>query len=128
MGIKRYATAHWEGDLKSGRGGDEHAAERAVPEQRYSFNTRFGEGEGHQPESCWPPRMPAASAWRLGLHAREGRLQEATRIDTPPKVQMETARPVPSATGVKPGVTASVPGLDAGKFAEIAEKREEESA
>ena len=50
MGFKRYATAHWEGDLKSGRGAMSTPQSGLFAEQRYSFNTRFGEEKGTNPE------------------------------------------------------------------------------
>ncbi len=46
MAIHKKGLAHWEGDLKHGKGTVSES--RALSQQPYGFNTRF-EGEGHQP-------------------------------------------------------------------------------
>lgn len=47
--MKRTATAHWQGDLKGGKG--EISTQSTVLNQtQYSFNTRFADGVGTNPE------------------------------------------------------------------------------
>ena len=50
MGISRYATAHWEGDLKTGQGKLNTPASGLLADTPYGFNSRFGEAKGTNPE------------------------------------------------------------------------------
>jgi osmotically inducible protein OsmC len=50
MGISRYATAHWEGDLKSGQGKLNTPASGLLADTPYGFNSRFGDQKGTNPE------------------------------------------------------------------------------
>lgn len=120
MGFKRYATAHWEGDLKSGRGGLSTPQSGLFAEQRYSFNTRFGEEKGTNPEELLAASHAGCFSMALGFMLEKAG-HVATRIDTRAEVQMETGDAGPSVTGVNLIVTASVPGIDAAEFASIAE-------
>ena len=120
MGFKRYATAHWEGDLKSGRGAMSTPQSGLFADQRYSFNTRFGEEKGTNPEELLAAAHAGCFSMALGfMLGNAGHV--ATRIDTRAEVLMETGDAGPSATGVNLVVTAAVPGLSAAEFAIIAE-------
>lgn len=46
--MKRKASAHWKGDIKSGKG-EISTQSTALKETHYSFNTRFAEGVGTNP-------------------------------------------------------------------------------
>jgi osmotically inducible protein OsmC len=120
MGFKRYATAHWEGDLKSGRGALSTPQSGLFAEQRYSFNTRFGEEKGTNPEELLAASHAGCFSMALGFMLEKAG-HVATRIDTKAEVQMETGDAGPSVTGVNLVVTASVPGIDAAEFAAIAD-------
>ena len=50
MGISRHATAHWEGDLKSGKGQLSTPQSGLLDKTRYGFNSRFGDEKGTNPE------------------------------------------------------------------------------
>ena len=50
MAFRRYATAHWEGDLKTGQGRMSTPQSGLFDGTRYSFNTRFGDEKGTNPE------------------------------------------------------------------------------
>jgi osmotically inducible protein OsmC len=119
MGFKRYATAHWEGDLKSGRGAMSTPQSGLFAEQRYSFNTRFGDEKGTNPEELLAAAHAGCFSMALGFMLEKAG-HVATRIDTRADVQMETADAGPSATGVHLQVSATVPGLSAAEFATIA--------
>ena len=120
MGFKRYATAHWEGDLKSGRGAMSTPQSGLFAEQRYSFNTRFGEEKGTNPEELLAAAHAGCFSMALGfMLGNAGHI--ARRIDTRAEVLMETGEAGPSAVGVNLIVTASVAGLDIAEFATIAE-------
>ena len=120
MGFKRYATAHWEGDLKSGRGAMSTPQSGLFAEQRYSFNTRFGEEKGTNPEELLAASHAGCFSMALGFMLEKAGFK-ADRIDTRAEVQMETGEAGPSATGVNLVVSAKVPGIDAAAFAAVAD-------
>ena len=120
MGFKRYATAHWQGDLKTGKGGMSTPQSGLFADQNYSFNTRFGEEKGTNPEELLAAAHAGCFSMALGfMLGTAGHV--ATRIDTRAEVLMETAEAGPSAVGVNLIVSATVPGLDAAGFAAIAD-------
>ena len=47
--IKRRASAHWAGDLRSGKG-EMSTASGVLQDASYSFHTRFEDGQGTNPE------------------------------------------------------------------------------
>ena len=47
--MKRTATAHWQGDLKAGKG-ELSTASGVLSSTPYSFHTRFEDGQGTNPE------------------------------------------------------------------------------
>jgi len=120
MGFKRYASAHWEGDLKSGKGAMSTPQSGLFAEQKYSFNTRFGEEKGTNPEELLAASHAGCFSMALGfMLGNAGHV--ATRIDTRSEVLMETGAAGPSAVGVNLIVTAAIPGITAEEFAAIAE-------
>ena len=120
MGFKRFATAFWEGDLQAGRGALSTPQSGLFADQNYSFKTRFGDEKGTNPEEL----LAAAHAgcFSMALSAVLGREGfTPTRIDTRAEATMEPGmQPGPTVTGVHLIVRASVPGISAEKFAEIA--------
>lgn len=120
MGFKRYATAFWEGDLKAGRGAMSTPQSGLFADQRYSFNTRFGEEKGTNPEELLAAAHAGCFSMALGFMLEKAG-HVATRIDTRAEVQMETNEAGPGVTGVNLIVSATVPGVDAAGFAAIAE-------
>ncbi|MCX7042382.1 MAG: OsmC family protein [Gammaproteobacteria bacterium] len=120
MGFKRYATAHWQGDLKTGKGAMSTPQSGLFAEQNYSFNTRFGAEKGTNPEELLAAAHAGCFSMALGfILGNAGHV--ATRIDTRAEVLMETSEAGPSAVGVNLIVSATVPGLDAAGFAAIAD-------
>ena len=120
MGFKRYATAHWQGDLKTGKGAMSTPQSGLFAEQNYSFNTRFGEEKGTNPEELLAAAHAGCFSMALGfMLGNAGHV--ATRIDTRAEVMMDTVNGGPSVVGVNLIVSASVPGLDAAGFADIAD-------
>jgi len=118
MGFKRFATAHWEGDLKSGRGAMSTPQSGLFAEQKYSFNTRFGEEKGTNPEELLAAAHAGCFSMALSFMLQNAGFT-ASRIDSRAEVMMEAAPP--SATGVKLIVSAKVPGISAEQFAAIAD-------
>ncbi len=122
MALKRVATAFWEGDLQAGRGAMSTPQSGLFVDQNYSFKTRFGDEKGTNPEEL----LAAAHAgcFSMALSAVLGRAGfTPTRIETRAEASMEPgADPGPTVIGVHLIVTASIPGIHAAKFKEIAEQ------
>ena len=119
MAFKRYATAHWEGDLKTGKGRMSTPQSGLFEETRYSFNTRFGDEKGTNPEELLAAAHAGCFSMALGFFLQNAG-DTATRIDTRADVAMETS-PGPHATGVHLKVEAAVPGISADEFAKLAD-------
>ena len=119
MGISRHATAHWEGDLKSGKGQLSTPQSGVLSETRYAFNSRFGEEKGTNPEEL----IAAAHAGCFTM-ALSAKLTEAghppARLDTRAEVDL-SLEGGPSLSQIRLKTTAEVPGIDAAKFQAIAE-------
>lgn len=120
MGFKRIATARWHGDLMAGKGNMSTPQSGLFSDQNYSFKTRFGDEKGTNPEEL----LAAAHAgcFSMALSAvlgKSGFTPES--IETRAEAMMEPGMdPGPTVTGVHLIVSASVPGITAEQFAEIA--------
>ena len=119
MGISRHATAHWEGDLKSGQGRLSTPQSGLMEDTRYAFNSRFGDEKGTNPEEL----IAAAHAGCFTM-ALSAKLTEAghppTRLDTRADVDL-SMEGGPSFSQIRLKVDAQVPGIDDAKFQSIAE-------
>ncbi len=120
MGFKRIAAARWEGDLMTGKGSMSTPQSGLFSEQNYSFKTRFGDEKGTNPEEL----LAAAHAgcFSMALAAVLGKAGfTPDKIETRAEAMMEPGMdPGPTVTGVHLIVSASVPGISAEQFAEIA--------
>ena len=120
MGFKRIATARWEGDLMGGKGVMSTPQSGLFADQNYSFKTRFGDEKGTNPEEL----LAAAHAgcFSMALSAVLGKSGfKPERIETRAEAMMEPGMdPGPTVTGVHLIVTASVPGITAEQFDQIA--------
>ncbi|MEH6417743.1 OsmC family protein [Pseudomonas sp. CGJS7] len=119
MGISRHATAHWEGDLKSGRGQLSTPQSGLLDNTRYGFNSRFGDEKGTNPEEL----IAAAHAGCFTM-ALSAKLTEAghppAKLDTRAEVDL-SMEGGPTLSQIRLKLTADVPGIDAAKFQAIAE-------
>ena len=119
MGISRHATAHWEGDLKSGQGRLSTPESGLMHDTPYGFATRFGDRKGVNPEEL----IAAAHAGCFTM-AMSNKLAEAGHpaeaIDTRAEVDLSTEGG-PSLSAIRLKTTARVPGLDAAGFRAIAD-------
>ena len=119
MGISRYATAHWEGDLKSGQGRLSTPESGLMQDTPYGFASRFGDRKGVNPEEL----IAAAHAGCFTM-AMSNKLAEAGHpaeaIDTRAEVDLSTEGG-PSLSAIRLKTTARVPGLDAAGFRAIAD-------
>ncbi|ALN61516.1 MULTISPECIES: OsmC family protein [Lysobacter] len=119
MGISRHATAHWEGDLKSGQGRLSTPQSGLLADTRYGFNSRFGDEKGTNPEEL----IAAAHAGCFTM-ALSAKLTEAghppAKLDTRAEVDL-SMEGGPTLSQIRLKLTAEVPGIDAAKFQAIAE-------
>lgn len=119
MGFKRFATAYWEGDTKSGAGRMSTPQSGLFDATRYSFNSRFGDEKGTNPEELLAASHAGCYSMALSFMLQNAGFT-AERIDTKAEVQMEMT-PGPTATGVHLTVSARVPGIDVAHFQAIAD-------
>jgi len=122
MGISRYATAHWQGDLKSGTGKLSTPASGLLADTPYGFNSRFGSQKGTNPEEL----IAAAHAGCFTM-ALSARLTDAghppASLDTRAEVDL-SMEGGPSISAIRLTVKADVPGMDAVTFRQLAEDAE----
>ena len=119
MGISRHATAHWEGDLKTGQGKLNTPQSGLMADTPYGFNTRFGDRKGVNPEEL----IAAAHAGCFTM-ALSAKLSEAghppSSLDTRAEVDLSTEGG-PSLSAIRLKVKGVVPGLDSAGFRAIAD-------
>jgi lipoyl-dependent peroxiredoxin len=112
--MKRTASAHWQGDLKSGQG-DVSTASGVLSKSQYSFSTRFAEGKGTNPEEL----LAAAHAgcFTMALSAQLGNAGlTAESIDTECAIRLEKQPDGFAITESHLDVKANVPGATAEQF------------
>ncbi len=119
MGISRHATAHWEGDLKTGKGRLSTPQSGLMDNTRYAFSSRFGDEKGTNPEEL----IAAAHAGCFTM-ALSGKLTEAgfppRSLDTRADVDL-SMEGGPQFSQIRLQVKAVVPGIEGAKFRALAE-------
>ncbi len=119
MGISRHATAHWEGDLKTGKGQLSTPQSGLMDNTRYAFSSRFGDEKGTNPEEL----IAAAHAGCFTM-ALSAKLSEAgftaTSLDTRAEVDLSTDGG-PQLSAIRLKLKAVVPGIDEKQFRAIAD-------
>jgi osmotically inducible protein OsmC len=119
MGISRHATAHWEGDLKTGKGKLNTPQSGLMADTPYGFNSRFGDLKGTNPEEL----IAAAHAGCFTM-ALSAKLTEAghppASLDTRADVDL-SMEGGPTISAIRLKVTAKVPGIDEAKFRSLAD-------
>jgi lipoyl-dependent peroxiredoxin len=115
--MKRTASAHWNGDLKSGKG-EITTQSTTLNQTQYSFNTRFAEGVGTNPEEL----IGAAHAgcFTMALSAALGQAgHTAGNLTTKATVEFDTS--ALKITGITLDLTADkINGLSADDFKKFA--------
>ena len=108
--MKRKATAVWNGDIKTGAG---HitTGSTVLNKTQYSFNSRFAEGIGTNPEELIAAAHAGCFTMKLSFVLNEAGFT-ADNIDTKCTINFENGAIVESLLEVK----AKVPGIDAAKF------------
>jgi len=115
---KRTANARWEGSLTEGKGTMRMAS--GSYEGPYSFQSRFEEGDGTNPEEL----IAAAHAgcFSMALSGELGRAgHEVDSVETEATVHLDKVEDGFAIKRIELKTQASVPGIDASEFQEIAE-------
>ena len=122
MALKRYADAVWAGDLQSGKGNLSTPQSGLFEGQNYSFKTRFGDEKGTNPEELLA--VAHAGCFTMALSAVLGKAGfTPDKLQTRAEATMEPGMdPGPTITAIKLTVSASVPGISATQFEEIAQQ------
>jgi lipoyl-dependent peroxiredoxin len=116
--MKRTASAHWEGDLKTGKG-NLSTQSTALNKTQYSFKTRFEDGVGTNPEELLGAAHAGCFTMAMSMLLGQAGFQ-ATALDTIATVTLEA----PDITGVHLSIKGKVPGISAQQFSDTAKVAE----
>jgi len=119
--MKRTATAVWNGSLKAGNG-TLTAPGGALKSTPYSFNSRFADGNGTNPEELIAAAHSGCFAMALsGVLGEAGFTAE--RLEATAEVSLDNVPPAGwTVTASHLVLTAKIPGIEAAKFEELADK------
>jgi len=121
--IHKYGQAHWEGDIKKGKG-TITLESGALKDQPYGFNTRFEGKPGSNPEELIGGAHAACFSMALSLMlGEEGFTPES--IDTKATVSLDKVGGGFAITAIKLNSTVTLPGISDDKFDEIIKKAKE---
>jgi len=115
---KRKANARWEGSLQEGHGVMSVAS--GAYEGPYSFQSRFQEGDGTNPEELIAGAH--AGCFSMALSGELGRAgHEPESVETTATVHLEKVDAGFGITRIDLDTRARVPGIDAEEFQRLAE-------
>lgn len=112
--MKRFATANWKGTGKEGTGTNTTQS-GVLNNTAYSYKSRFEEGIGTNPEELVAAAHAGCFTMKLSFALNEAGFT-ADNIDTKCTITLEGGAITSSHLEVK----ATVPGIDAEKFAAVA--------
>lgn len=118
MKISRNASAHWTGTGKDGKG-TLTTASTVLNQTQYSFNTRFADGVGTNPEELVAAAHAGCFAMQLAFNIQQAGFA-ADFLDVQATVTLEDG----TITTSKLTLNAKVPGLDQAKFDELVDHAE----
>ena len=114
----RSAKAQWDGNLQQGRGTMSFGS--GAWSGQYSFQSRFEEGAGTNPEELIGAAHAGCFSMALA-HALAEAGHEASRVETNARVHLEPTDSGPTITRIELQTEGEVPGLDADEFQRQAE-------
>ena len=123
MSIKKTASAHWAGDLKTGIGSisTETGVLREAP---YGFKARFEGGKGTNPEELIGAAHAGCFSMALSMILGDAGLK-ADSIDTKAEVTLDQVEGGFAITAVHLILKAKVPGATLEQFDELTKKAKE---
>ena len=116
--MNKFASAHWEGDIKKGKG-TISTQSGALKDQPYGFNTRFEDEPGTNPEELIGAAHAGCFSMAFSLELGNAGYT-ADSIDTKAKVTLDKDGDGFSITKIHLDMSASIPGIDDAEFQEIA--------
>lgn len=120
MTIHKKGQAHWEGDIKSGKG-TVSTESGVLNQQPYGFNTRFEGAAGTNPEELIGAAHAACFSMALSLMlGEEG--YKAESIDTTADVSLDKKDGGFAITKIALSSSVKVPGVDSEAFDKIIQK------
>lgn len=118
----RDGTAEWRGDIKSGSGTVSVAS--GLFDGKYSFSTRFEDEPGTNPEELIGAAHAGCYSMAFSnLLAENGHIPDSVR--TTAKVHLRIVDGRPTISQIDLVVEGSVPGIDTGEFARLAQQAKE---
>jgi osmotically inducible protein OsmC len=120
MTIHKKGQAHWEGDLKRGKG-TVSTESGALSQQPYGFNTRFEGAKGTNPEELIAAAHASCFSMALSLMLSEAGFT-ATSIDTEATVSLDKVDAGFAITKVALQSKIAVPDIDPDTFDGIIQK------
>ena len=119
----RNASATWRGNLKEGEG--TMALGSGVWEGPFSFQTRFEEGNGTNPEELIGAAEAACFSMQLASTlSQDGHVPDS--VETQAKVQIRNVDGAPTIAQIDLATRAKVPGLDDETFQRVAQETREQ--
>jgi osmotically inducible protein OsmC len=119
MAITRSATARYEGVGKDGKG-SLTTQSGALQNQRYGFNTRFGEERGTNPEELIAAAHAGCFTMALSFALAKDGIADA-HLETTARVRLEQDGEGFKVTRSDLELTADVPGADADRVRSLAD-------
>src|SRR5471030_1150530 len=120
MTIHKKGQAHWQGDIKHGKG-TISTESGALKKQPYGFNTRFEGAAGTNPEELIGAAHAACFSMALSLMlGDEGHTPES--IDTTADVSLDKVDGGFAITKIALNSTVKLPGIDDAVFEKIIQK------
>ena len=116
--IKRSASAKWQGSGKDGKGALSTQS-GTLKETPYSFSTRFGDGQGTNPEELIAAAHAGCFTMALAFKL-QGAGHAAENLATEARLTMEQDGPGWKIAAVVLHLVAKVPGLSAEEFQKLA--------
>ena len=120
MTIHKKGQAHWEGDLKRGKG-TVSTESGVLDQQPYGFNTRFEGAKGTNPEELIAAAHSACFSMALSLMLTEAG-HAPPSLDTVADVSLAKVDGGFAITKVALQSKIVLPGIDSAKFDEIIQK------
>ena len=120
MTIHKHGSAHWSGDIKSGKG-TVSTESGVLNQQPYGFNTRFEGAKGTNPEELIGAAHAACFSMAVSLMIGEAGFT-ADSIDTTADVSLDKADGGFAITKIALTSKVTVPGIDPQKFDGIIQK------
>src|SRR5438445_261149 len=116
--MKRTGSAHWEGDLKTGKG-NISTRSTVLNKTQYSYTTRFENSVGTNPEELLAAAHAGCFTMAVSLLLGQAGFQ-ATTLDTAATVTMEGLAII----GVHLSIKGKVPNISAQQFGDVVKAAE----